>query len=126
MTQTIRGPRGRRTGRNEAALRSLRYNESREVQPMIAPSISFDTDEVPPMSRHLTLEGAKDLIRDDVAELNHFLQLQAEDDAKRAVNPHRTRDYRLRVFIEAWERTQDAHWSLNQEILNIDPTATIG
>ncbi|MBV6360427.1 hypothetical protein R2325_16360 [Mycobacteroides chelonae] len=64
----------------------------------------------------VTLEGVKDLIRNDVAELNHYLQLQAED-AIQAERTGRQPNYRLRTLIKAWEYAQDAHWSWYKEIL---------
>ncbi|MDM2418430.1 Uncharacterised protein [Mycobacteroides abscessus subsp. massiliense] len=94
---------------------------------MIAPSISFDDTKVPPMWSSVTLEGVKDLIRNDVAELNHYLQLQAED-AVQAERTGRQPNYRLRTLIKAWEQTQDVHWSWYKEILyaHVSSTATQG
>lgn len=87
---------------------------------MIAPSISFDTNQEPPMWRHLTVDGVKELLRNDVAELNHYLSLQAADKAKDI------KSYAHRPFIAAWEHTQDVHWSWLKEIQSASSAAAEG
>lgn len=84
---------------------------------MIAPSISFDTNQEPPIWRHLTLDGVKELLVNDVAELNHHLSLQAADEAAGVLN------YTHRLLIASWERTQDVHWSWLKEIQSAGITA---
>jgi hypothetical protein len=84
---------------------------------MIAPSITFDHNEVPPIWADLTVQDVQDLIRFDVAELHRCLKLQA-DDLTAARLADRQPDYRIRTFIQAWEITQDVHWSWHKEILN--------
>lgn len=90
---------------------------------MLAPSISFEDSQVPPLWAGLTLADVRDLIRFDVAELHRCLKLQA-DDAKAARLADRQVDYRIRTLIKAWELTQDVHWSWHKEILDANPAAT--
>lgn len=86
---------------------------------MITPSISFDDKAIPQLWRRLTVEDVKELIREDVAELNRLHLLQAEDFARQEKGF--TPDYRIRVQIKAWEHIQDTHWSWYRELAN-EPT----
>lgn len=92
---------------------------------MIAPSISFDDKVTKPLWSALTLDDVRELIRNDVAELNQYLELQAED-AALCADGNRQPNYRLRAYIKAWEYAQDAHWSWYREIRDARTTAAQG
>ncbi|CPT90375.1 Uncharacterised protein [Mycobacteroides abscessus] len=92
---------------------------------MIAPSISFDDKATKPLWSDLTLEDVRALIRNDVAELNHYLDLQAQD-AALCADGNRQPNYRLRTYIKAWEYAQDAHWSWYRKIRDARTTAAQG
>lgn len=91
---------------------------------MLKPSITFDQNAVKPLWHYCTLEDIKEMIRSDVAELNRYLLLQAEDLVK-AKRLESTPDYRLTALVRAWEHTQDVHWSWYRELLNDHTTATL-
>lgn len=94
---------------------------------MIAPSISFDTNAVPELHVHMSLEDLKELIRWSGDQLKHAQTLLAEDEAKCAADPQRGRDYRLRTLVRGWEYAQDAHMSWFMEKVNVElPAAAVG
>lgn len=95
---------------------------------MIAPSINAERAKAAPeIWSRLSVEDLHGMIADDVAELSSLYQLQAVDAAEAELTG-RQPDYRIRLLIAAWERTQDAHWSWLREIqdANANSGATQG
>ncbi|AER26065.1 hypothetical protein SEA_DIMINIMUS_13 [Mycobacterium phage Diminimus] len=85
---------------------------------MITPSINWARlENCPPIWETLSLEDVQKMLQVDVQELAHLYQIQAEDAAE-AQAAGRQPNYRIRILIRAWERTQDAHWSWYKEISN--------
>lgn len=66
----------------------------------------------------LSLDQIKEMIRRDVAELNHLYARKALDDARRSQDRIHIPDRRLANLVAMWEQAHDLHWAWYRARLN--------